>query len=579
MKDSKVLRHNSINQSNKYLNSNIRHFLDENLFKTKHPIYISDEIPSKKPINVEDQIVLDSNGKRRFHGAFTGGFAAGFWNTVGSAEGFKPQQFKSSRFEKAQNVKQNAADFMDEEDKGEFGFAPEQIKTKPDFGPSVEGPSKANKRKLYKSFDSGPIPGVPVLESLMKPANDKAAVRILKHMGWKEGQGVGARMTRVEKKRAKVQNQKELYVLKKYGCDMGPMSTTTQQPEDDSDSGSDLSEYEITFAPDDFDPFVVTLKENTFGIGYSGLDRNPVLSKAQHVNLFAPFEIHDNKNNKKLSIRGQAFGVGALEEEDEDIYARDDMTRYDFSLEDGKKKAKPKAIKAKADTNIIDGFCVPEKGNKKQGKKVFYINMPDNFQPRNWAVRKSRFEPLDGRRAKIFEDENRYKRLGLGRHDLTPEERGKLINEAPSAPTTETVASTSKEPPINPILDLILQKSNQFVVGETLNLEDDTEVRMTKNLEKEKEKLKAEAQKITTKSAAPKVPPTEIFKPFVYNEDKQMRYEKFLTFEGTSVDAIDKFLTENQPLSMTDWERKFERQEFTQAKKMYKPLDGLMLDR
>lgn len=48
---------------------------------------ISDEIPSKKPIQIEDQIVKDENGRRRFHGAFTGGFSAGYWNTVGSKEG------------------------------------------------------------------------------------------------------------------------------------------------------------------------------------------------------------------------------------------------------------------------------------------------------------------------------------------------------------------------------------------------------------------------------------------------------------------------------------------------------------
>lgn len=47
----------------------------------------SDEIPSKKPIQIEDQIVKDENGRRRFHGAFTGGFSAGYWNTVGSKDG------------------------------------------------------------------------------------------------------------------------------------------------------------------------------------------------------------------------------------------------------------------------------------------------------------------------------------------------------------------------------------------------------------------------------------------------------------------------------------------------------------
>lgn len=31
--------------------------------------------------------VTDEEGRRRFHGAFTGGFSAGFYNTVGSKEG------------------------------------------------------------------------------------------------------------------------------------------------------------------------------------------------------------------------------------------------------------------------------------------------------------------------------------------------------------------------------------------------------------------------------------------------------------------------------------------------------------
>lgn len=31
--------------------------------------------------------VTDEEGRRRFHGAFTGGFSAGYYNTVGSKEG------------------------------------------------------------------------------------------------------------------------------------------------------------------------------------------------------------------------------------------------------------------------------------------------------------------------------------------------------------------------------------------------------------------------------------------------------------------------------------------------------------
>lgn len=62
---------------------------------------------NKKPW---EQEVRDDKGRRRFHGAFTGGFSAGYYNTVGSKEGWKPQD-KYDR-----NKKQNVMDFMDEED-------------------------------------------------------------------------------------------------------------------------------------------------------------------------------------------------------------------------------------------------------------------------------------------------------------------------------------------------------------------------------------------------------------------------------------------------------------------------------
>lgn len=31
--------------------------------------------------------MTDEEGRRRFHGAFTGGYSAGYYNTVGSKEG------------------------------------------------------------------------------------------------------------------------------------------------------------------------------------------------------------------------------------------------------------------------------------------------------------------------------------------------------------------------------------------------------------------------------------------------------------------------------------------------------------
>ena len=51
----------------------------------------------------------------RFHGAFTGGFSAGYYNSVGSKDGWTPSTFVSSRNDKFKNAKSRPEDFMDEE--------------------------------------------------------------------------------------------------------------------------------------------------------------------------------------------------------------------------------------------------------------------------------------------------------------------------------------------------------------------------------------------------------------------------------------------------------------------------------
>lgn len=64
------------------------------------------------------QEARDEQGRKRFHGAFTGGFTAGYHNTVGSREGWAPTSFVSSRKERHSNQesRRRVEDFMDEED-------------------------------------------------------------------------------------------------------------------------------------------------------------------------------------------------------------------------------------------------------------------------------------------------------------------------------------------------------------------------------------------------------------------------------------------------------------------------------
>lgn len=117
-----------------------------------------DDIAGKKPIRIEDQEVRDENGRRRFHGAFTGGFSAGYYNTVDTKEGWRPAEFKSSRGDR-QKREQKPEDFMDQEDLGVFGIAPQILRARDEFG---EGNvSRTRTRQILAP--NGAIPGNVIL--------------------------------------------------------------------------------------------------------------------------------------------------------------------------------------------------------------------------------------------------------------------------------------------------------------------------------------------------------------------------------------------------------------------------------
>ena len=85
------------------------------------PLLVRDEETGEmkqmdKFLPVWKQTVTDEQGRRRFHGAFTGGFSAGYFNTVGTKEGWAPSSFVSSRDARA-SAKQSIEDFMDHEDR------------------------------------------------------------------------------------------------------------------------------------------------------------------------------------------------------------------------------------------------------------------------------------------------------------------------------------------------------------------------------------------------------------------------------------------------------------------------------
>lgn len=412
-------------------------------------------MPSAKKITLADQIAVDSNGRRRFHGAFTGGFSAGFWNTVGSREGWTPSEFKSSRGEKATRRVQQASDFMDEEDVGEFGIAPQRIQTTDDFGPDAR---QRNKRKLTDATAHGPIPGVPVLELVLESCRDKAAVRLLKRMDKR----YAATLTEKPKLKSfsKPKDDDEPIVMKEnddepmdssiadladqkvYKCDMGPIQRPSRRndgdgSDSDSDSDSDDDEYlQYIFDTDEYDTIFNNLKSNRFGLSYVGLEKGnfftTVGSEAPNIqnnfSILPTFTMVD-QNRKKVTIRGQAFGVGAFEEDDDDIYGRDDMTKYDFRL-DSQKESGPSKSARNIEHGYINGFSeAKQTPSRITTKNVFRVKLPYGYEPRNWLKRKSRFGPetiaststavmIKGPADKV-----------IGRHDLTPDQRGQLLGD------------------------------------------------------------------------------------------------------------------------------------------------------
>lgn len=151
------------------------------------------------------QEARDAQGRRRFHGAFTGGFSAGYFNTVGSKEGWTASSFRSSRADKQagkqpqQNTGSRPEDFMDEEDLEDWKAA-QQVSTSSAFGET-----KHDDRLVAGLRQAGGSAGDALASSLFGELglshNETQGFKLLRRMGWKEGQGLGPRVNAEKKAR------------------------------------------------------------------------------------------------------------------------------------------------------------------------------------------------------------------------------------------------------------------------------------------------------------------------------------------------------------------------------------------
>ncbi|KAK2812518.1 hypothetical protein FQN49_008364 [Arthroderma sp. PD_2] len=250
------------------------------------------------------QEVRDERGRKRLHGAFTGGFSAGYFNTVGSKEGWTPSTFVSSRTNRAKNEKEarRPEDFMDEEDLREAEEA-RVLQTSSEFdGIGSTATDAMRETGLIDLFSS---------------SGETVGVRLLKKMGWKEGQGIGPKVRR----RAKLGGQ-------------------------DDDGGETY-----LFAPENTPMISFVDKNDRKGVGFEGEHRLELPTQSeggQRGDTATSRSINGKKGQKSKQRRLGGFGVGVLNDtgsDEEDPYEIGPSISYNRVIET-KKSAKAKRLEA-----------------------------------------------------------------------------------------------------------------------------------------------------------------------------------------------------------------------------------------
>ncbi|TPX67939.1 hypothetical protein SpCBS45565_g03497 [Spizellomyces sp. 'palustris'] len=272
-------------------------------FGTEQPLDAS-EVRAKdrnKYLPVHLQEPRDEKGRKRFHGAFTGGFSAGYFNTVGTKEGWTPSQFVSSRSSRSALNTAKPEDYMDDEDIAEMSGRIAATEEYDILGGTER--ELARKRAAVNTMEKeqnvlGQLPGR-LVEDLIGPPKDPIGIKLLRQMGWREGHGVGPRAKRRRK------------------------------TEED-----DIYAAEHAFAPKDIAVDILKPKTDTFGLGFDPFHNAPEFAGRKTVpGAQALSEAPEKKKPKSAGRAGFGVGVFEDEEEDLDVYGSG-MANYDMIIDD-----------------------------------------------------------------------------------------------------------------------------------------------------------------------------------------------------------------------------------------------------
>ncbi|KAF0686951.1 Aste57867_21299 [Aphanomyces stellatus] len=310
---------------------------------------------------------------KRFHGAFTGGFSAGYFNTVGSKEGWAPSTFQSSRSQPSDDAprKQRIEDFMDEEDDPLLG---KRLEMNSKYDPSAQE-AQSKQFQATQAASNQSIPGF-VVDDFIQPSRSTIGTTLLSKMGWKPGQGVGP----------KVRKRK--------------IETRFDETRDDDPDNM------IHVAPKhniDIAAFFPPQKTDKYGAGFDPFVNAPEFGFLQRQKAAAAK--HEAGGGRAImtfadAIRGggatMGHGLSALEEADDlDIYAMDTKDNFDRELtkaparamlmagaEDDDDDAPLAATQICSDgTAVLPGFVLSATRPKPPAVTQSSVHVPSGWRP------------------------------------------------------------------------------------------------------------------------------------------------------------------------------------------------------
>lgn len=531
------------------------------LFGTPLPPLDSDSRDDGSYVPVWKQEVRDERGRKRLHGAFTGGFSAGYFNTVGSKEGWTPATFVSSRTNRAKDgtapAQKKAEDFMDDEDLADAAEA-QKLETQGSFA----GLGSTQEDGMRRGF----------MSDLFKTSGDTMGVKLLQRMGWREGQGVGPKVRR----KARL----------------------------DDDSNGKKGEAHL-FAPENSRMVSFNRKSDRFGLGWAGEDRLGGQSTTRKT-AAAQEDQEDEDDDAgqdprniiafsrttkwKPKAKPSGFGVGILNDtgsDEEDPYEMGPKISYNKII-GGDKKKRRGGIIANTLNSSTKGTAPPSFTSRKLGQRLNnagFRKCHDGLLPLDGFVLASM--PL------LSDQENKHPPPTIPEGWVSSRSADTDSNNSSFKSTADAARASNLDPasraavlgenllPGKSIFDYLSTTARDRLASATgrTNLptargESAPEGYTQTDSEKRKTLWDLVPRLSSTVAASALQRGTSGWMPYAEDLSKRARYRAFLELSNGTRDT----LPERTPgTSLDDWSK--ELREFAQAAEVFKPISGLMASR